>query len=235
MLLESIYSVPEKGYLCASITGGSTNNPRKRGREVATATGVSSSAPINPIYSLQSQASQLIDLSQLHNHHHHPPNVVSTGLRLSFGDQQQRQQLQQQQHQQQQQQQQQQQLQQQHVCQSSSAFLSLIAEDFASQIKHQRDEIEQFLQAQVFISPLLKLVSNSFFFFWYFKINFFSLWNWFIGRPTAAHISREKAEALSCAAGRSGGGGGPEIAREGGRGGEGRAQERRAGGTRDAT
>jgi hypothetical protein len=220
-----VNSVPEKGYLCASITGGSTNNPRKRGREVATATGVSSSAPINPIYSLQSQASQLIDLSQLHNHHHHPPNVVSTGLRLSFGDQQQRQQLQQQQQQQQQQ----------HVCQSSSAFLSLIAEDFASQIKHQRDEIEQFLQAQVFISPLLKLVSHSFFFFWYLKINFFSLWNWFIGRPTAAHISREKAEALSCAAGRSGRGCGPEIAREGGRGGEGRAQERRAGGTRDAT
>jgi E3 ubiquitin-protein ligase BOI-like protein len=120
---------------------------------------VSSSAPINPIFSLQSQASQLIDLSQLHNHHHHHPNVVSTGLRLSFGDQQQQRQQLQHQHQQQQQQQ--------HVCQSSSPFLSLIAEDFASQIKQQRDEIEQFLQAQVFISSLLKWVSDNFFIFFF--------------------------------------------------------------------
>ncbi|GMY29845.1 E3 ubiquitin-protein ligase BOI-like [Fagus crenata] len=121
--------------------GAGSNNPRKRAREVAASIGVSSSAPMNPIFSLQSQqAPQLIDLSQLHNNNHQP-NVVSTGLRLSFGDQQQQRQ-QQLQHQQQQQQQQQ------HVCHSSSPFLSVITEDYASQIKQQRDEIEQFLQAQ---------------------------------------------------------------------------------------
>ncbi|KAF5477684.1 hypothetical protein F2P56_004301 [Juglans regia] len=121
---------------------GTGNNPRKRAREVVQTTGVSSSAPINPMFSLQSQPSQLIDLSQLHNNNNtHQPNVVSTGLRLSFGDQQQ-----QQQHQQQRQQLQHQQ--QQNVCHSSSPFLSLIAEDFATQIRYQRDEIEQFLEAQ---------------------------------------------------------------------------------------
>ncbi|XP_075642748.1 uncharacterized protein LOC142614090 [Castanea sativa] len=125
--------------------GTNCNNPRKRGREVAATIGVSSSTPINPIFSLQSQPPQLIDLSQLHNNTHHP-NVVSTGLRLSFGDQQQ-QQLQHQQQQQQQHQQQQQQHQQQHVC-HSSPFQSVITDDYATQIKQQRDELEQFLQAQ---------------------------------------------------------------------------------------
>ncbi|KAG2680128.1 hypothetical protein I3760_11G084400 [Carya illinoinensis] len=96
---------------------GTGTNPRKRAREVVQTTG-------------------------LHNNNNtHQPNVVSTGLRLSFGDQQQ-----QQQHQQQRQQLQHQQ--QQNVCHSSSPFLPLIAEDFATQIRHQRDEIEQFLEAQ---------------------------------------------------------------------------------------
>ncbi|KAF3448202.1 hypothetical protein FNV43_RR08915 [Rhamnella rubrinervis] len=121
--------------------GGAGANQRKRARETSAATGITT--PINP-FSLQqqqqSQPPQVIDLSQLHNQQ---PNVVSTGLRLSFGDQQQQQQLQQHHHHHQQQQQQQQQ----HFS-HSSAFLSVLAEDFASQIKQQRDEIDQFLQAQ---------------------------------------------------------------------------------------
>ncbi|KAI4327216.1 hypothetical protein L6164_019704 [Bauhinia variegata] len=108
-------------------------NSRKRAREATTAIGASQTHPdaINP-FSLQSQPPQLIELSQLHNQQQ---NVVSTGLRLSFGD-----------HQQQRLQLQQQQQQQQHGC--HSAFLSLLSEGFASQIKQQRDEIDQFLQAQ---------------------------------------------------------------------------------------
>ncbi|KAL4341146.1 hypothetical protein GQ457_08G025730 [Hibiscus cannabinus] len=88
-------------------------NPRKRGREV---TAINS-------FSLQMQPPpQLIDLSQLHK-----PNVVSTGLRLSFGDQ--------------------------HPChnqnfQQNPAFLSIVSDDLATQIKRQREELDQFLQAQ---------------------------------------------------------------------------------------
>ncbi|XP_024030652.1 E3 ubiquitin-protein ligase BOI isoform X2 [Morus notabilis] len=92
------------------------------------------------------QPHQLIDLSQLHNQQQQP-NVVSTGLRLSFGEQQQ--QLQnhhnnqnQNHHHHQQQQQEEQQFSQ------SPSLLSVLAEDFASQNKQQRDEIDQFLQAQ---------------------------------------------------------------------------------------
>ncbi|BFG31187.1 hypothetical protein CerSpe_174600 [Prunus speciosa] len=117
-----------------------TTNQRKRGRETSAATEISPS--ILP-FSLQQQSQppppQLIDLSQLHSHNHNNPNVVSTGLRLSFGDQQQQQQQQQQQFQQHHNQQQQQQ---------SSALFSVLTEDFATQIKHQRDELDQFLQAQ---------------------------------------------------------------------------------------
>ncbi|PRQ18602.1 putative transcription factor C2H2 family [Rosa chinensis] len=119
--------------------GGNSTNQRKRGRETSVGTDIT---PSMIPFSLQPP--QLIDLSQLHNHNHnhnHHPNVVSTGLRLSFGDQQQ--QFQQHHHNQQQQQQQQQQ-----DCHSSSSLLSVLAEDFASQIKQQRDELDQFLQAQ---------------------------------------------------------------------------------------
>lgn len=135
--------------------GGAANNPRKRGREVVVAAatttttgGITTGTTIHP-FSMQPQAPQLIDLSQLHNNNNNQPqppqpNVVSTGLRLSFGDQQQ-QQIQQNHHYRPQQQQQQQQ--QSFVCQSS-AFLSLFSEDFATQIKRQRDEIDQFLQAE---------------------------------------------------------------------------------------
>ncbi|KAK6251010.1 hypothetical protein QQP08_010809 [Theobroma cacao] len=105
------------------------NNPRKRGREVAGAI----TAPINS-FSMQTQPPQLIDLSQLHQ-----PNVVSTGLRLSFGDQQ---------HNLQQNQNQSFQHQQQNLVSNSSAFLSIISEDLATQIKRQREELDQFLQVQ---------------------------------------------------------------------------------------
>ncbi|KAK1565311.1 hypothetical protein Q3G72_023813 [Acer saccharum] len=130
-------------------TNINNNNQRKRGREVTapnTTTTTSTTTPINP-FSMQNQnqnqTPQLISLSQLHNHQQHPNvNVVSTGLRLSFGDQQQ--QLQQTHHLHHQQHQQQQQN---IICQSPS-ILSLISEDFATQIKRQRDELDQFLHAQ---------------------------------------------------------------------------------------
>jgi len=80
-------------------------------------------------FSLQSHTPHLIDLTQLQQQNQ---NIVSTGLGLSFGDQ--RLQLLQQQ--------------QQHGCHSSH-FLSLLSNGLASQIKQQKDEIDQFLQAQV--------------------------------------------------------------------------------------
>ncbi|WCJ20737.1 SBP (S-ribonuclease binding protein) family protein [Euphorbia peplus] len=84
----------------------------------------------------QAASSQLIDLSQLQSQ----PNVVSTGLRLSFGDQQI--------HHYHQHHQQQQQQQQTFVANSSSTILSLLSEDFASQIKRQREELDQYLLQQ---------------------------------------------------------------------------------------
>jgi E3 ubiquitin-protein ligase BOI-like protein len=79
---------------------------------------------------------------------------VSTGLRLSFGDQH---------HQQQQNHHYQQQNFGTSTCQSS-ALLS-ISEDFSTQIKRQRDEIDQFLQAQVPKFFLLNCADLCFFFF----------------------------------------------------------------------
>ncbi|XP_028122306.1 probable BOI-related E3 ubiquitin-protein ligase 2 isoform X2 [Camellia sinensis] len=104
-------------------------NPRKRGRELTATT-----SPINNNhFSIQqSHPSQLIDLSQLHTPQ---PNVVSTGLRLSFGEQQQLRHHHQQQ-------------QQQALSSQSSALFSVLSEDLAAQITQQRDEIEQFIQAQ---------------------------------------------------------------------------------------
>ncbi|WVZ23919.1 hypothetical protein V8G54_002463 [Vigna mungo] len=114
------------------------NNSRKRAREDATvANNTTPSNLINP-FSLQSQPPQLIHLSQLHNHQQ---NVVSTGLRLSFDDQQQQQQKRLHLHHN-------------HSQQlllhasHSSAFSSLLSQALASQIKQQRDEIDQFLLAQ---------------------------------------------------------------------------------------
>ncbi|KAJ0106632.1 hypothetical protein Patl1_18320 [Pistacia atlantica] len=82
---------------------------------------------------MQTQPPQLVNLSQLHH-----PNVVSTGLRLSFGDQQH---LHQQTHHQQQQQHQ-------NIISQSPFSSSLLSEDLATQIKRQRDELDQFLLAQ---------------------------------------------------------------------------------------
>lgn len=119
-------------------------NSRKRGREVFanTNTGGAVAPPVNS-FTLQPQPSpsQLIDLSALHNHQ---PNVVSTGLRLAFGEQH----LQQQQNQQQ-----------------TAGLLSLLSEDFTAQIKHQRDEIDQFLRAQVPILFQFQRVGLNFPFF----------------------------------------------------------------------
>lgn len=171
-------------WLCLIKTAGA--NQRKRARETSAATGITT--PINT-FSLQQQQSQppqLIDLAQLHNQQ---PNVVSTGLRLSFGDQQQQQQQQLQQHHNHHHRQQQQQ----HAS-HSSAFLSVLAEDFASQIKQQRDEIDQLLQAQV---PILHSVKRCFFFSKFFNFVIRDK-NWIFtvrnraGRATPAHISGEE-------------------------------------------
>lgn len=142
----------DQSYMLFNNGGNNDNNPRKRGREVAaantTTTTSITAAPMNHYsISMQSQQTpQLINLSQLHNHHQ--PNVVSTGLRLSFGDQQQRQQQQQQQLQQTPHHHQQQQQQQQNIMCQSPSLLSFLSDDLASPIKRQRDELDQFLQAQ---------------------------------------------------------------------------------------
>ncbi|ESR53366.1 RING-type domain-containing protein [Citrus sinensis] len=142
----------DQSYMLFNNGGNNNNNPRKRGREVAaantTTTTSITAAPMNHYsISMQSQQTpQLINLSQLHNHHQ--PNVVSTGLRLSFGDQQQRQQQQQQQLQQTPHHHQQQQQQQQNIMCQSPSLLSFLSDDLASPIKRQRDELDQFLQAQ---------------------------------------------------------------------------------------
>ncbi|GAB4834662.1 hypothetical protein Ancab_032925 [Ancistrocladus abbreviatus] len=125
---------------------GVAANPRKRAREVATAaTTAANNINMTPFsFSLQNQQQplpQLIDLTQLQNHHHHQqqqPNVVSTGLRLSFGEQ----------LQQGQQQQQLQQQQQHNLPSQSSVLLSLLSDDFANQIKQQSEELNQFILAQ---------------------------------------------------------------------------------------
>lgn len=86
-------------------------NHRKRGRDINS---IFSSPSMHQQQQTHFQEPQLIDLTQLHT----PPRntVVSTGLRLSFGDHLQNQ--------------------------------SLLTQDFAAQMKQQRDEIDQFLQAQ---------------------------------------------------------------------------------------
>ncbi|CAH9079994.1 unnamed protein product [Cuscuta epithymum] len=67
----------------------------------------------------------VVDLTELPTSPPPPPNVVSTGLRLAFGEQQQ---LQHRQH--------------------SPVFFSALAEDLGNLIKQQRDEIELYLRAQ---------------------------------------------------------------------------------------
>ncbi|KAE8725650.1 hypothetical protein F3Y22_tig00008276pilonHSYRG00017 [Hibiscus syriacus] len=125
------FSLHQQGGVCIDqshmfFNNGSDNNPRKRRREVE-------AAAINS-FSLQTQPPQLIDISQLQR-----PNGVSTGLRLSFGDQQQhlqenRNQSYEYQHQ--------------NLVPNSSAFWSIISDDLGTQIKRQREELDQFLQAK---------------------------------------------------------------------------------------
>lgn len=110
---------------------GAGVNPRKRGREPIAGAGAT---PIN-LFALQHPPPPptLINLAQLHNQaqQQQQPPVVSTGLRLSFEDQQPPPQSQQQQ-------------------QQMGLLLppSILSEDLQSQIKSQRDEIDQFLRAQ---------------------------------------------------------------------------------------
>lgn len=125
---------------------GVGGNPRKRSREVAatqatTPTTTTTGVHMNSFgFSLQNhhqqqqrhqqnqnQNHQLIDLSLLQNQ----PNVVSTGPRLSFGEQSQ-------QHLQQQPQQ----------IQQQPMLLSLLSEDLSLQLKQQSDELNYFLQSQ---------------------------------------------------------------------------------------
>ncbi|XP_022155494.1 BOI-related E3 ubiquitin-protein ligase 1-like [Momordica charantia] len=110
--------------------GGNDNNMnlRKRGRDVS----VSAPTIINHPLCFHHQ-SQIIEISQLHSHHQ-SSNVVSTGLRLSSGDQQHK-------------------LHQHPPAMNENNLVSLsssvlLSSDFASHIKQQRDEIDQILQAQ---------------------------------------------------------------------------------------
>jgi E3 ubiquitin-protein ligase BOI-like protein len=113
--------------------GGS--NPRKRGRESSV-----NNSQFFPHHH------QLIDLTQLHTTPPQP-NAVSTGLRLSSGEQQQLRH-----HQQQQQQLQNHQSQQ--VLSPQSSLLSsspVLSEDLAAQVRRHRDEIDHLLHAQVLV------------------------------------------------------------------------------------
>ncbi|KAK7386297.1 hypothetical protein VNO78_26433 [Psophocarpus tetragonolobus] len=130
-LLETQQGAPllNKSPMLYNNNGNGNNNSRKRERE-ETVLG-NAITGINPFFLQSQQPPQLIHLSQLHNQQH---NAVSTGLRLSLDDQQQR-------------------LQHNHQSQQhlspSSAFLSLLSQHgFASLIKQQRDELDQLLQAQ---------------------------------------------------------------------------------------
>ncbi|GMH09268.1 hypothetical protein Nepgr_011109 [Nepenthes gracilis] len=133
----------DQPHMLFNVNGVVANNPRKRGREVTTAaatatatarttttamaTAAANMNPFNFNLSLQNHPRpQLMELAQHQNHHR--PNVVSTGLKLSFGDQQQ------QQHH--------------NVHPQSSVLLTLISKDSANQIKQQSEELNQFLQAQ---------------------------------------------------------------------------------------
>lgn len=148
---------------------------RKRGRESTTTTPTTTPNTIYP-FTFQSESPQFIDLTQLHNHHHHQNhNTVSTGLGLSFGHQQQHQQ---------------------HEYQSSH-FLSLMSQGIASQIKQQRDEIDQIIQSQVKFFIFNFISSFSFSFNWNFSY-FNSEWKKkCIGRRTETGNSGKKAETLS--------------------------------------
>ena len=194
-------------------------NSRKRGRETSGVMQQSQNI-MNHQFSLQSQSPHLIDLTQLQNHHQQQQqnqNIVSTGLGLSFGDQQhQRLQL----------------LQQQHGCHSSH-FLSLLSNGLASQIKQQKDEIDQFLQAQVqFLVfglvghwneyQISKKIKKLFFLYKFFINVFF-----FLGRRVTTDNRRKETEKLSADNKDSRGNGGASIKRKRNRFTKSHAQEHR--------
>ncbi|XP_028772862.1 BOI-related E3 ubiquitin-protein ligase 1-like isoform X1 [Neltuma alba] len=113
--------------------GAGSTNPSKRSSQSRPPIAVAQAVP-NVVNSMSLQSPQLLELSQHHNHHH---NSVSTGLRLSsFADQQPLHLLP---HQQQQSSQ---------DASHYSPVSPLFSQDFASQIKQHRDEIDQFLRAQ---------------------------------------------------------------------------------------
>ncbi|XP_077235184.1 BOI-related E3 ubiquitin-protein ligase 1-like isoform X2 [Tasmannia lanceolata] len=122
MMLKGDFSLQDQvgGFLDQSqmLFSNGDTNSRKRGREVLSP----SMGPIN-LFSLQPQpsAQTFVNLSQLHNQQ---PALVSTGLRLAFEGQNQHQSL------------------------LPSSIFSFLSEDISTQIKQQRDEIDQFIQSQ---------------------------------------------------------------------------------------
>ncbi|KAK4802902.1 hypothetical protein SAY86_001105 [Trapa natans] len=116
----------------AMLNNGEATNHRKEVREIcgdSTENNIAGPFPSMNVYTFPlkpQQHPQLIELSQLHN------KPVSTGLRLSFTDQQNHEQ--QQQHQ--------------SVIDKSSAIMSKFKEDLAAHVRQQRDEIDQFIRAQ---------------------------------------------------------------------------------------
>ncbi|KAK4789415.1 hypothetical protein SAY86_020734 [Trapa natans] len=120
---------------------GGTINQRKRAREVlgrSADNNIFGSTHSMNVYSLPAQhqqPTQLIDLTQLHNNN----NSVTTGLRLSFTDQQSRQHYHHHQ---------QQQKKKKKVVHDSSAISQMFKEDLTTHLRQQMDEIDQFLHAQ---------------------------------------------------------------------------------------
>ncbi|KAH9611949.1 hypothetical protein KSS87_007604 [Heliosperma pusillum] len=122
----------EQSHMFLNNNGVGINNPRKRSREIAATKTHTTTTTVNSFnFSLQNhnqqQNHQFIDLSQLQNQQQHN-SVVSTGLKLSFGEQN---------HQQKQQQ-----------IQQNPAVLSLISDELAIQFKQQSDELNYFLHTQ---------------------------------------------------------------------------------------
>ena len=109
-------------------------SPRKRSRKDAatptrTTTNSFNFSVNNQQQQQQNQSYKFIDLTQLQNHQQ--PNVVSTGLRLSFGGEQN------------------------HQLQQPNKNVSLLSEDFSLIFKQQSDELTYFLHSQVIIINLI--------------------------------------------------------------------------------
>ncbi|KAG9142707.1 hypothetical protein Leryth_005470 [Lithospermum erythrorhizon] len=119
---------------------GNNTTTRKRSREL-----ISTMNTTGPTIALQQSQppNQIINLSQLHTPQNHPNNVVSTGLRLAFGDQ-----LQQKQHPLHHQTQQQLSLLSTQSSQESAVLLPFLSDDLDAHIKQQRQEIENFITFQ---------------------------------------------------------------------------------------